>query len=312
LSGKEWTKQELKRLRQLYEGKAGFLTDYQFSAMVAPVLERSPESIRWQVRQFHRTVEKVQSAKILLLDIETLPIEALVWDVWKQNVYMDQVKKDWSILCWAAKWLYDDKVMGQVVTPQEAMLHHDDSVLPKLWDLMDQANVIVWHNGDNFDKKKINARLFQHGYTKPMYYQSVDTKKIAIDNFSFTYNKLDWISQIIGVGRKIETEFDWWKECDAGNEKYLKMMLKYNRMDVHLEEEVYLRLRPWMDKHPNIGLFSNEIGDVCGTCGSNNLHWKGTYSTALGLYQAYRCEDCGALGRSTKKQYKLASSNTQN
>ena len=312
MSGKVWTEPELQRLRQLYKQRGAGLTDYQLSLVFAPMFERTPESVRWQLRQFHREVKAARPVKILLLDIETLPIEALVWDVWKQNIYMEQVKKDWSILCWAAKWLYDDKVMGEVVTPEEAMEHKDDSVLPRLWELMEEANIIVWHNGDNFDKKKINARLFQNGYTKPMYYQSIDTKKIAVDNFAFTYNKLDWISQILGIGRKIETEFKWWKECEAGSVKHLNMMLKYNKMDVHLEEEVYLKLRPWMDKHPNVGLFSNEIGNVCPTCGSNNLHWKGTYSTALGLYQAFRCEDCGGLGRSTKKVHKLNQSEVSN
>lgn len=307
-----WTPEELKKLLHFYEAKPEYQTDYELSYNLVEEFSRSAESIRWQLRQFHREVTTVKPPKILLLDIETLPIEALVWDVWKQNIYMEQVKKDWSVLCWSAKWLFDTKVMGQVVAPNEAIEHDDRSVLGGVWELMNEAEIVITHNGDNFDIKKLNARFFVNGYPKPMYFKSIDTKKIAVDNFALTYNKLDWIAQIIGVGRKIETDFKWWKECEAGNAKYLNMMLKYNKMDVHLEEEVYLKLRPWMEKHPNLGLHSVGNIDVCPTCSSANLHWKGTYQTALGLYQAFRCEDCGAIGRSTKKAHKLNDSNVQN
>ena len=303
-----WSSEQLKELRADYDKKPAWMTDYRLAGQLASRYGKSPESIRWQLREFHRDVVQQTPAKILLVDIETLPIEALVWDVWKQNIYMEQIEKDWSVLCWAAKWLFDTKVMGQVVTPEEAMAHEDASVLPKIWELMNEADIIVWHNGENFDRKKLNSRFFLQGMPKPMYYKSVDTLKIATDNFSFTYNKLDWIAKIVGIGRKIETEFDWWKECHEGNKKYLDMMLKYNKWDVNLEEEVYLRLRPWMEQHPNMNLYG--IGDVlrCRVCGSEELSWNGKYTTPLGLYQACRCEVCGAIGRSTLKQFKIKGS----
>lgn len=315
MSRHEWTKPELKKLRQLYDAKPDWITDYRFSAQVAEQFKRSPESVRWQLRQFDRTVNAtaaLRPPKILLLDIETLPIEALVWDVWKQNIYMEQIKKDWSVLCYAAKWLFDAEVMGNVVSPEEAVNHRDDSILPEIWHLMNEADWIIWHNGKDFDAKKLNARFFVRGMPKPMYYQSIDTKAIAKEELGLTYNKLDWIASILGVGRKIETEFSWWKECEAGNKEYLAKMLEYNKMDTHLEEEVYLRLRPWMTKHPNMNLYANHVGNVCPTCGEPGLNWHGQYATALGLYRAFRCGRCGAIGRSTKKQYKLSQSEVSN
>jgi len=47
--------------------------------------------------------------KILLFDIETAPLQALVWGMWEQNVI--RVEKDWYMLCWAAKWLDNKKIM---------------------------------------------------------------------------------------------------------------------------------------------------------------------------------------------------------
>lgn len=309
MSGKVWTKPELKKLRQLYRDKPAWVLDYEYSALLAPEFKRSPESVRWQLRQLRRDVSDPvipEPPKILLMDIETLPIEALVWDTWKQTIYMEQIKKDWSVLCWSAKWLFDAKVMGQAVRPDEAILHNDASVLQGIWNLLNEAHIVITHNGDEFDIKKLNARFFQHGYPKPMYFKSIDTKKVAKEELKLTYNKLDWIAQVVGIGRKVETDFKWWKECEQGNQKYIDMMLKYNKHDVHLEEEVYLKLRPWMSNHPNMNLHSNQIGDVCPACGCHELDWGGQYSTGLGTYKAFRCQKCGAIGRGNKKIHKIA------
>ena len=48
--------------------------------------------------------------KTLIIDIETSPIEGLVWGTWKQNLTLDQIQTDWSILSYAAKWAGDSKV----------------------------------------------------------------------------------------------------------------------------------------------------------------------------------------------------------
>ena len=47
--------------------------------------------------------------KILLFDIETAPLKASVWGMWEQNVL--RVESDWYMLCWAAKWLDQKKVL---------------------------------------------------------------------------------------------------------------------------------------------------------------------------------------------------------
>lgn len=309
----KWTAAQLKKLKKAMSDRPEWVTDNELAGRLVSQLKRSKESIRWQIRTLRvDRPNEVSFPKILLMDIETLPIEALVWGTWKQNIYTEQIKKDWSVLCWAAKWLFSDDVMGEVVTPEEAKEHKDGSVLEGMWRLMNEADIVVTHNGDDFDIKKLNARFLLNGFPPPMYTKSIDTKKAAKNNFAFTYNKLDWIAEILGVGRKIETEFMWWKECEAGNEKYLEMMLKYNKQDIHLEEEVYLLLRPWIKGHPNISLFNVE-NDLpgCPMCGSNELDWSGKYMTGVGLYKGFRCQSCGAIGRSTKKKYKLSSSLTQ-
>lgn len=311
MSGEKWTQKQLDKLQTIVDNKPQYITDNQLAGTLTRQFGKSNEAIRWQIRQMRRYSALNVPPKILILDIETLPIEALVWGTRKQYIYMEQVEKDWSVLSWAAKWLFDKKVMGGSVTAEEAIDHRDNSVLPDIWNLMNEAHVVVTHNGDRFDIKRLNSRFLVNDFPKPMYFKSVDTWKIAIDNFDLTYNKLDWIASILGIGRKVETEFEWWAECHKGNQKYLDMMLKYNKWDVNLEEEAYLKLRPWMAGHPNMNVHSVGNVTICPTCGGADLHWNGTYSTPLGLYKAFRCQDCGAIGRSTKKQYKLNSSVVQ-
>ena len=52
----------------------------------------------------------VQKPRILVLDIETSYLEARVWGLWNNNVALNQIIKDWSILSFAAKWLDEDEI----------------------------------------------------------------------------------------------------------------------------------------------------------------------------------------------------------
>lgn len=314
MSGTAWSDAELKKLETANKNRAPWETDMELAVKIANSFKfRSIESIRWQLRQFPVKERGVSSPKILLLDIETLPIEAYVWGVWNQNVYPDQIKKDWSIVCWAAKWLFDKKVYGQSVTPKEAIAHEDKSIMGGIWEMMNEADVVIAHNGFGFDFKKLNTRFLVNGLPKPMYSYGVDTLKIAKDEFDFTFNKMDWINKVLGINRKMDTSFRWWSECAAGNEKYLGLMSKYNKQDTFILEELYLKLRPWMKAHPNMNLYNSDKSvAVCPTCSSVNIKWEGRYSTPLGLYKAFRCHDCGAIGRSTLKKYQINRAKARN
>ena len=83
-------------------------------------------------------------------------------------------------------------------------------------------------------------------------------------------------------------------------------MVKYNKKDVEILEEVFLRLRPWAKCMPNI---SNIIqDDVCPLCGGEDYELlEGQYYyTSVGRYQLYRCKNCGGIFRDRfgDKEYK--------
>lgn len=237
-------------------------------------------------------------AKILLIDIETAPISALVWRVWKENIAIDQIESDWFMLCWSAKWLNDSHILGERLTSKEAKDKNDERITKALWKLFDQADFVVAHNGDKFDIPKINSRFLIHKLPPPKPYRSIDTLRIAQKKFGFSHNKLDYLAKQFGLDRKLKTEFSLWVDCMNGDDKALEYMLKYNKKDILVLEEVYYKLRGWMDSHPNVNMFQSKSG--CAHCGSENIKSNGYYTTQLNKYKSWQCEDCGAFSRETK------------
>jgi hemin uptake protein HemP len=198
---------------------------------------------------------------------------------------------DWYILSWSAKWLYDDKVLSDVLTPKEAISRNDERVLQSVWKLLDEADIIIAHNGDRFDLRKIKARFLSHGIMPPMPYKTVDTLKVARKEFALTSNKQDYITKLLGVQEKLDTDFQLWVDCMNGDADALKRMEKYNRHDVIGLEQMYLKLRPYITGHPNIAIMMEE--NVCSSCGSDSLNNVGKYYyTGSSKYDLYYCDGC--------------------
>ena len=75
-------------------------------------------------------------------------------------------------------------------------------------------------------------------------------------------------------------------------------MVEYNKNDVGILEETYVRLRPFIKNHPNVALYVDCEEPLCRNCGSEDLNWNGFYPTPANKYLAFRCNGCGAIGRS--------------
>lgn len=245
-----------------------------------------------------------KGAKVLLLDIETAPIKAYVWGLWKQNISWSHVTNDWFIICWAAKWLDDVDVHSACVSPIEALNENDSNILKPLWDLLEEADVVVTHNGDQFDIPRINSRFAINNMTPPSPYYRIDTCKVARKQFAFTSNKLDALAHYFGFEGKYDTDFELWEGCLNGDRKSLQEMQEYNIQDVKVLEEVFLKLRPWITNFPNANNYLASKTIVCTTCGGDNLEELRNqfYYTTTGKYQLFRCRDCGAI---TKSRYNL-------
>ena len=246
---------------------------------------------------------KTEGAKILLFDIETSPMEVFVWNLRQHGwINPDNVIKDWSILTWSAKWLFDDHVMSAKVRPDEAFNRTDESIIHELWTLLDEADIVIAHNGARFDVRKMNARFALNGLNPPMPYRVIDTLRVAKRQFELSSYKLDYINQLFGLDQKEHPGWGIWVSAVSPNEKDSARALEEMRMycdnDVVILEELYVQIRAWIKGHPNMGLYVDTDGEKCTNCGATDLDWRGKYYTPAGRYRAFRCISCGAVGRS--------------
>lgn len=238
-------------------------------------------------------------SKVLVLDIETAPISAYVWGIWNQNVGTHQIQSDWFCLTWAAKWLFEDKVYSAKLKPAEVITQNDKRIIEGIWKLVNEADIVIAHNGEKFDMPKLNSRFIINGLNPPLPYQQIDTLKHIRRQFGFTSNKLDYVNKLLNLERKKETNFELWEKCMKGNASALSEMEDYNVQDVRILEETYLMIRAWIKPHPNMGLFIlDEKEHRCPNCGSSELEVMGkTYNTTANVYELMRCSNCGASSR---------------
>jgi hypothetical protein len=245
-----------------------------------------------------RESAKISKVKVLLLDIETAPIMGYVWQLFDQNVALNQIHKDWHVLSWAAKWLNDpeDKVM--YMDQRDIKNIEDDSKLLKgIWKLIDEADILLFQNGISFDRKKLNARFIQNGMKPPSSCRYIDTLRIARKHFAFTSTNLEYMTdKLCTKYKKLKhnkfSGFELWKECLAGNKEAWTELEKYNKYDILSMEELYYKLRPW-DKTINFNAYTEEEEYRC-SCGSLSFKKHGFVYGNKAKYQRYICSFCGA------------------
>lgn len=226
--------------------------------------------------------------RILFIDIETSPILAYTWGLFKQNIPIDAIVEDWYIISWSAKWLGDDKMISEYCYGRE----DEATIVESLRDLLSEADIVVAHNAKKFDIKKINAKFFEYRIMQPTYYKVVDTLQIAKGNFAMTSNKLDYITKLQGFDGKLKTDLKLWIDCMDGDYDALQKMVKYCEQDVRELEHIYLELRAWDSSHPSYMAYTDSEETVCNVCGSSDLIPTTQYHTGTSTFQVYQCK-CG-------------------
>ena len=102
-------------------------------------------------------------------------------------------------MSWSAKWLYDDKILSDVLTPKEAKERNDKRIIKSVWKLLNEADIVIAHNGDKFDLKKLKARFLSNGFVPPMPYKTVDTLKDIVTEVTSVFNQLQSLIGNMGV-----------------------------------------------------------------------------------------------------------------
>jgi DNA polymerase elongation subunit (family B) len=225
--------------------------------------------------------------KVMIFDLETSANLGYTWGMYEQNVIA--FKKEWELLSFAYKILDEKSV--HCSTRLDFKDKTDKSLVREMKRVLESADILIAHNGDEFDFKKANAKFIEHGLGPLSDKKKIDTKKVAKKYFKFNSNSLDNLGNLLGVGRKEKTGgFDLWLDCMAGKKAAFQKMASYNKQDVLLLERVYLKMRPWMEQHPNVN--TSEVR-ACPKCGGTRLKSHGIRRTKVGQYRRYACLKCG-------------------
>jgi hypothetical protein len=245
--------------------------------------------------------------RTLVFDIETKPIEAYVWKLFDENVGLDQIKSGFSILSYAAKWVGEKEIFYEDTGGRGVKKVEDDKrLVVSLAKLLDEADIVVGQNVKAFDIKKVNARMIMHNIRPYSPVRVVDTMLAARRVAQFDSKRLAWLSSVLTDTPKDDHKefpgFSMWLECMRDNPKAWKEIKKYNIRDVVATEAVYMRLLPWIDNHPNAGVYIEDHDSRCTRCGSAQLQWQGYRFTQQGKYQRFRCNGCNGWGRGKVQQ----------
>lgn len=238
--------------------------------------------------------------RIGLIDIETAPLETNTWGLFDQNIGLNQITREWSILSFTYKKLGAGK-RGLYYMDTRGAPRDDSVICSALWDILNDNDFLIAQNGRRFDLRKIKARLIMHGFAPPSPVKIIDTMLMARQVAAFTSNKLEWLTTYLSSVQKLKHKdfpgHELWTECLADNPRAWNSMKKYNIVDVVSMEDVYLRLRPWVTGHPNVAAFYADEKARCPVCGSEHLTGKGYTYTNVSQYHRYQCNECGSWSR---------------
>jgi hypothetical protein len=241
-----------------------------------------------------------KSPKVLFYDLETSLQLVAVFQLKNQDwIQPDSLITERYIISGAWKWQGEERVHSVSVLdfPKSFAKDHtnDKYVVETLHGILSQADVIVAHNGDQFDLKYLETRILYHGLSPLPPITSIDTYKVAKSRFLFNANRLDYLGNFLKVGRKKETTSGLWMRVLKGDKAAIKEMVTYNEQDVLLLERVFLKLRPYIANHINRELLG---GSGCPRCGSLKIQSRGVHRAISRVYRKFQCQGCGGWFRS--------------
>lgn len=234
-------------------------------------------------------------SKILILDIETAPGEAYIWNLWSDRVSIDMIKKHTRMICWSAKWI------GSKEMYFGAEWEGGLKWLARLSNLMSEADAVVTQNGNKFDLPRIRGEFLLQGLKPPAPVTSIDTLD-TLKGLGYLSAKLGYIGPLMKMGAKLKHEgFELWKRVEAGEKSAYDKMEKYNKQDVRLLERVYKKIRPFIKNHPHLG--DTKPGH-CPTCKSKRLQRRGERRTKHFAIERLHCQDCGSWHTGARRKIK--------
>lgn len=253
---------------------------------------------------------KNKEPRIMWYDLETSPLKAWIWSLGKQVVRHDQLDSkhnNFDVIC--VTYCFNDgkpaKVLGWGYEQQNSK-----KMIKEFIKIAKTADIIIGKNNVRFDDRRVNTLAFIHGLEgiSEIIGKTDDLEKQMRKFFTFPTTRLDYISDILGLGGKIKMKFDDWiniveKDKKNGLKAYNKM-LKYGLKDVEDTRAIWNKMSKYFKPKINMSVFNSD--HVCTNCGSKNIKANGTRIQGRTVYQQFFCNDHGGYaGRKTLGSNKI-------
>jgi DNA polymerase elongation subunit (family B) len=232
------------------------------------------EQCRIALREVRQEVKQpkdeiINPLKVLIYDIETSYNIVKSWRVgYKLNINPSDILEERKIICISYKWSGEDQVYNITWDKQQ----DDRFMIEQFIEVLNDADLIVAHNGDRYDLKFIKTRAIFHDLPMLLNYPQFDTLKVAKKKFMFNSNKLDYISEFLGFENKIKTTMKLWDDIILRDcPKAMDEMVKYCDMDVILLEKVYNKLVSWELPKAHLGVLNGKNIQTSPITGGINL-----------------------------------------
>lgn len=243
----------------------------------------------------------MNKAKILFYDLENAPNLGWVWGKYDQNVL--DFEQQTYMLSYSYRWAHEKQTHVVALPDFKSYKKNptcDKELVTTLWELFNQADVLVAHNGNSFDFKVAQARFLVNGLPPPEPSKLIDTKLIAKRYFRFNSNSLNDLARLLGLGTKEETGgIALWFKCMQGDPRAWALMKRYNKQDTVLLYEVYEKMKGWVTSGPNLNIYQGTT-QCCPNCGSDKVQRRGYAVTKVCKYHRHQCQSCGAWFKGEK------------
>lgn len=245
-----------------------------------------------------------QPSKILVYDIETCRVPALVWWAGKQYIHSRQLTEEPRIITVAWKWLGEDEVKYLTWDKDQS----DKELMRQFLEVYNKADMVVGQNNDNFDNRWINARAMKYGFDVNVHVRSMDIMKQSKRLFRVAGYSMAYLSQFSEVTHKQGHEgMVMWDKIQFGTDEekveYMQKMVDYNIGDIITTEELYVRFRPYMKHQVHFGVLNGEEKWTCPNTGSKQVHLHKTTVTPAGTVQRIMKSPDGSTYKISNKNY---------
>lgn len=181
---------------------------------------------------------------------------------------------------------------------------NDKKICKKMADIIGEADVTVTWNGTGFDYKFLQARMLHHDLGALKYAGHEDLLMTARKRLGMRPRSLEEVGRFLKCKeQKQKVPKEVWLSVGRGDPRALKVWMSRCESDVKLLEEIYFKLGPLSETHPNVSGHTVEDG-YCAFCGEKKLSKQGIKRALRHYRQIYKCGECRKWQTGNPQKYK--------